>query len=322
MIDALIVALLLFLGVRGWFRGLVREAMDLVGLVAGIVLAFRLGGPVGKMIEAVSNISPDAARLTGGLIVLVATGLAAALIARVVGPRVRWPGLNLIDRAGGVTLSVAWGGFAAIVLLSLLAILPVPAAVGRQLEASAISRFLTNPAGAPQAVFRGLSGDRVVQALLNLNQLVGERRVVIEGDESVALTPAEPGDLEPAPEAATEVFDLLNRARLDAGEDPLAWSAALAVVAEGHAVEMYTGGYFSHRSPITGTVGDRLEAAGITYVVAGENLALAATTADVHRGLMGSPGHRENILRSEFRRAGVAVVAGPLGLMTVQIFTG
>jgi uncharacterized protein YkwD len=70
------------------------------------------------------------------------------------------------------------------------------------------------------------------------------------------------------------------------------------------------------------TEADRLEAAGITYVVAGENLALAATATDVHTGLMGSPGHRENILRPEFRRVGVAVVAGPLGLMTVQVFTG
>jgi uncharacterized protein YkwD len=254
--------------------------------------------------------------------VLVATGLAAALIARVVEPRVRWPGLNLIDRAGGATLGMAWGAFLSIVLLSLLVILPVPAAVSRQLDSSAITRFLTDPAGAPQATFQRLSGDRVVEALLNLNRLVGERRVVVEGDESVALDPAVPGDLDLDTRAATEVFDLLNRARLDAGEDPLAWSPALAVVAEGHAVEMYTGGYFSHRSPVTGTVGDRLEAAGITYVVAGENLALAATATDVHAGLMASPGHRENILRPEFRRVGVAVVAGPLGLMTVQVFTG
>ncbi|MBP1633163.1 MAG: rane protein, partial [Acidobacteria bacterium] len=68
--------------------------------------------------------------------------------------------------------------------------------------------------------------------------------------------------------------------------------------------------------------GDRLEAAGLTYSLAGENLALAATITQAHDGLMGSPGHRENILRPEFRRVGVAVVSGPLGLMTVQVFTG
>jgi uncharacterized protein YkwD/uncharacterized membrane protein required for colicin V production len=322
MIDAILVALLILVAVRGWFRGLVREAMDLLGLVLGIILAFRFGSAVGGLIEGMSGISADAARLIGGAILLAATGVAAALIARVVGPRVRWPGLNLIDRAGGATLALGWGAFAAVVLLSLAVILPMPAAVGRQLDGSAFTRFLTDPAGAPQRVFRGLAGDRVVEALLNLHELVGERRLIVEGDESVALTPADAGDLQHDEAAATEVFDLLNRARVDAGVDPLAWSPALALVAQGHAVEMYLEGYFSHRSPTTGTVGDRLEAAGITYLVAGENLALAATVTEVHTGLMESPGHRENMLRPEFRRVGVGVVSGPLGLMTVEVFTG
>lgn len=322
MIDAFVVSLLVLLAVRGWFRGLVREAMDLVGLVLGIVVAFRGGGAVGKLIEGMSGISPDAARLAGGLILLVAVGVGAALLARVVGSRFRRPGLNLIDHAGGVALGLAWGAFALVVLLSLAVILPLPAAIGRQLDSSAITGFLTDPAGVAQRTFRGLAGDRVVEALLNLHQLVGDRRVVVEGEESIALTPAAPGDLHHDEEAAAEVFDLLNRARLDAGVDPLAWSPALVLVAQGHAAEMYLEGYFSHRSPVTGTVGDRLEAAGITYRVAGENLALAATPTEVHAGLMDSPGHRENILRSEFSRVGVAVVAGPLGLMTVQVFTG
>ena len=322
MIDALLVALLIILAVRGWLRGLVREAMDLLGLILGIVLAFRFGSLVGGLIESMSGISADAGRLVGGLIVLVGTGVAAALVARAVEPRVRWPGLNLIDRAGGAALALAWGAFAAVVLLSLAVILPIPAAVSRQLDSSTLTGLLTDPAGVPQGVFRRLSGDRVVEALLNLNRLVGERRVIVEGEESVALAPADPADLEHDADAATRIFDLLNRARLDAGLDPLAWSPALAVVGQEHAVEMYLEGYFSHHSPVTGTVADRLEAAGITYSAAGENLALAATPTDVHNGLMGSPGHRENILRPEFRRVGVAVVAGPLGLMTVQVFTG
>jgi uncharacterized membrane protein required for colicin V production len=322
MIDAVLVALLLFLAVRGWYRGLVREAMDLVGLVLGTVLAFRFGAVVGGWIASMSGISADAGRLTGGLLVLVATGVAAALVARAVEPRVRIPGVNLIDRAGGAALAVTWGAFLSVVLLSLALILPLPTAVGRQLDASRLSGVLTDPAGVPQTVFRALSGDRVLQALLNLRQVVGERRMVVEGEETIAFPAPDPAELEHDAAAATGVFELLNRARVDAGVDPLAWSPALSMVAGGHAAEMYLEGYFSHRSPVTGTVADRLDAAGVTYLVAGENLALAATTTEVHDGLMGSPGHRENILRPEFRRVGVAVVSGPLGLMTVQVFTG
>ena len=322
MIDALLVGLLLFLAVRGWYRGLVREALDLAGLVAGTMLAFRFGPLLGGVIASMAGISTDTGRLVGGLVLLVATGVAAAFLAGALEGRVRRPGVNLIDRAGGAALASAWGGFLMVVLLSLLLALPLPAAVGRQLDSSAITRALTAPGGAPQAAFRALSGDRAIQALLQLREAVGERRVIVEGDEAVTLPAADPGDLHPDSAAATAVFDRLNRARIDAGADPLAWSPALSQVAEGHALEMYLEGYFSHRSPVTGTVADRLDAGGITYSVAGENLALAATTTQVHDGLMGSPGHRENILRPEFRRVGVAVVEGPLGLMTVQVFTG
>jgi len=322
MIDALLVGLLLFLAVRGWYRGLVREALDLAGLVAGTVLAFRFGPLLGGVIASMAGISTDTGRLVGGLVLLVAAGVAAALLARALEGRVRRPGINLIDRAGGAALAAAWGAFLMVVLLSLLLVLPLPAAVGRQLDASAITRALTAPGGGPQTAFRALSGDRVIQALLQLREAVGERRVIVEDDEVVTLPAADPGDLHPDSAAATAVFDRLNRARIDAGADPLAWSPALSAVAEGHALEMYLGGFFSHRSPVTGTVADRLDDVGITYSVAGENLALAATTTQVHDGLMGSPGHRENILRPEFRRVGVAVVEGPLGLMTVQVFTG
>ena len=322
MIDPVLVGLLLFLAVRGWYRGLVREALDLAGLVLGTVLAFRLGPLLGGVISSMAQVSADTGRLVGGVVLLVATGVGAAFLARAIEPKVRRPGINLIDRAGGTALATGWGAFLLMVLLSLLLVLPLPAAVGRQIEGSAIARALTAPTGVPQAVFRSLSGDRVIQALLQLREAVGERQVILEGDESVTLPTTDPADLEDDSDAATEGFDLLNRARVDAGRNPLAWSPVLAEVAAAHAREMYEEGYFSHLSPATGTVGDRLEAAGATYSLAGENLALAATITQAHDGLMGSPGHRENILRPEFRRVGVAVVSGPLGLMTVQVFTG
>jgi uncharacterized protein YkwD len=62
--------------------------------------------------------------------------------------------------------------------------------------------------------------------------------------------------------------------------------------------------------------------AGITYRFAGENLALAASPDEVHSGLMDSEGPRANILSEDFRRVGIGIVVGPLGLMTVQVFTG
>ena len=322
MIDVVIVVVLLLLLGRGWYRGFVREAMDLVGLVLGTVLAFRLGPALGAVVVAMAGISDLAGRLIGGFIVLVATGVGAAFLTRVIERRARLPGLNLVNRAGGAGLGMAFGTFLATLLLSLAVILPMPPVVADALDDSAVTRAFTDPAGAPQSVFRRLSGDSIVEALLNLRNVIGARRVVVEGEEVVTFPAADPARLDTDPEAAAEVFEALNLARVDAGVDPLAFSPALALVAQGHAGEMYVEGHFSHVSPLTGTVGDRLTDAGIVYRLVGENLALAATTADVHDGLMDSEGHRHSMLHPDFRRVGVAVVSGPLGLMTVQVFTG
>jgi uncharacterized protein YkwD len=322
MIDILLIVLVLLLLLRGWFRGFVREAMDLVGLLVGIVLAFRFGSAVGSIVEAMAGVSDDTARLIGGVVVLVVVGVGAAVITRLIERHARLPGLNLINRVGGAGVAVAWGVFLATILLSLAAVAPMPQAVAEQLDDSAVTQTLTDPDGVPQEVFTTLAGDRIVETLLNIREVFGTRRVILEGEESLTFQGVERGDLAADPEAAGEVFDLLNRARLDGGADPLAWSPALADVAASHATEMYADGYFSHVSAETGTVSDRLAAAGIPFVLAGENLALAATPGQVHDGLMDSTGHRENILRREFRRVGVAAVDGPLGLMTVQVFTG
>jgi uncharacterized membrane protein required for colicin V production len=322
IIDVALVLVVALLLLRGWYRGFVREAMDLAGLLLGIVAAFRLGPAVGSVLESMAGISNGAARLIGGIAVLVVVGIGAALLTRLIERHARLPGLNLINRVGGAGLAMAWGVFLATLMLSLAVIAPMPPAVADQLGSSAVTRTLTDPDGVPQDVFGGLAGDRIVEALLNLRHVLGTRKVVIEGDEVITF-PGIPGDdLEADAGAAREVFDLLNRARVDAGADPVAWSPALAQVAAGHAAEMYLDGYFSHVSPDTGSVADRLDAAGITYLVAGENLALAATPEEVHTGLMDSPGHRRNILHEDFGRAGVAVVSGPLGLMAVQVFTG
>jgi len=322
MLDVILIGAFALLLLRGWHRGFVREAMDLIGLLLGTVLAFRFGPAVGAVIKAMSGISSDSARLVGGLIVFFGVGIGAAVATRVIEGKARLPGLNMVNRAGGAGLALAWGVFLATILLTLGVVLPVPAAVSDALQGSAISRTLTDPGGVPQEAFNRLAGDRIVEALMNLQDVVGERRVVLEGAEVLELPAALDAELEVRQPEAAAIFESLNRARVDAGQDPLAWSSALADVGIEHAREMYLQGYFSHHSPFTGTVGDRVTDAGITYRFAGENLALASSAEEVHNGLMDSPGHRANIESPDFNRVGIGVIRGPLGLMTVQVFTG
>lgn len=322
MLDLVILAAIVLLLVRGWTRGFVREAMDLIGLVLGTILAFRLGPAVGSIVAAFSDISEEMTRFIGGFAVFLGAGIAAAVATRAIERAARLPGLNLMNRAGGAGLAAAWGLFLATLMLTIGVVLPMPPAVADTIDDSAVARTLTDPDGVAQGVFIGLAGDRLIETVLNLRETVGSRRVVLDPEAVVEIGAADRSDLVRDHESADEIFGLVNEARLAAGLAPLAWSDQLATVGASHAVEMYVDGYFAHHSPVTGDIGGRLQAAGVSYSVGGENLALAATVSEVHGGLMDSPGHRANIEADFYDTIGIAVVSGPLGLMTVQVFTG
>jgi uncharacterized membrane protein required for colicin V production len=322
VLDLIILAAIVLLLVRGWTRGFVREAMDLIGLVLGTILAFRLGPAVGSIVGAFTDISDEMTRFIGGFAVFLGAGIAAAVATRMIERAARLPGLNLMNRAGGAGLAAAWGLFLATLMLTIGVVLPMPPAVADTIDDSAVARTLTDPDGVAQEVFIGLAGDRLIETVLNLRETVGSRRVVLDPEEVVEIGAADRSDLIRDHEAAGEIFGLVNEARVAAGLPLLAWSDQLATVGTGHAIEMYVDGFFAHTSPVTGDIGDRLQAAGAPYSVGGENLALAATVSEVHEGLMGSPGHRANIEADFYDTIGIAVVRGPLGLMTVQVFTG
>jgi len=118
------------------------------------------------------------------------------------------------------------------------------------------------------------------------------------------------------------MFALVNQERENRGITELSWDTAIVPVARAHAKDMFERGYFSHVSPEGEDVGDRLQEADIRFFVAGENLALAPSLAMAHDGLMQSPGHRENILSSDFSKVGIGVIdGGRYGKMFVQVFT-
>jgi hypothetical protein len=296
--------------------------MDLAGLIVGIALAFRFSGLVGDGLAEWLGISPEMGRLVGGVAIFIVIGIGASFAAHYLQKVFTLPGLALTNRLFGGGLALAWALFVAMLLLSLLVVIPLPDAVGESIEESNVASALTDPESFPQRMFHTLAGDRVLEALLNLDELVGREKVILEEDETLEIPSADPEELRRDEAAAEDIFELLNRARIEEGLDPLAWSAPLAEVGEGHATEMYVEGYFSHISPVTGTVADRMADAGIPYLVVGENLALAATARTAHEGLMDSPGHRANIVGERFTRVGIGVIRGPYGLMVVQVFSG
>jgi hypothetical protein len=107
-----------------------------------------------------------------------------------------------------------------------------------------------------------------------------------------------------AQDAAALLLNLVNRERVAAGRPPLTSRDDLVRVAAAHSAGMAQRGQIFHNDLLfTAQVKSRLGARSV-----GENVAVNASAEDAHRRLMASPGHRANILNSQFRLAGIAVV--------------
>jgi uncharacterized protein YkwD len=120
-------------------------------------------------------------------------------------------------------------------------------------------------------------------------------------------------DLASYEDKAGALLDRMNNARTQDGTGPLSRDAELDEVALARAKNLVANGYFDHYAPDGESAFSELGARGIYYRLAGENLARNnyaenRTVEAAFDGLMGSPGHRANILERRYSVVGVAVV--------------
>ncbi|WP_349410379.1 CAP domain-containing protein [Pseudalkalibacillus sp. SCS-8] len=105
-----------------------------------------------------------------------------------------------------------------------------------------------------------------------------------------------------------QIFTLTNVIRERYGLVPLKWHEETSIVAFGHSREMKKENYFSHDSPMSGDLSDRLDKGNVKFIQAGENI--AANYIDGIEAVIGwlnSEGHRKAMLNKEFTHLGVGV---------------
>lgn len=108
---------------------------------------------------------------------------------------------------------------------------------------------------------------------------------------------------------------LLNSVRRANGMRSLRFSVRLRRAARYHNLDMNRRRYFAHQSSPGPDLGRRLRRARyVPYRLAGENLGGGTgrfiKPRNMVRSWMASPGHRENVLRPQFREIGVSIVRG------------
>ena len=117
------------------------------------------------------------------------------------------------------------------------------------------------------------------------------------------------------------IIALTNAERTNLGLPTLSYNAQLSSAALAKANDMFEKQYWDHFGPNGETPWQFIRGAGYTYVYAGENLAKGFKTSEgVVEAWMASPTHRANIVSSNYRDIGVAVVEGTLqGKQTVLV---
>jgi len=105
------------------------------------------------------------------------------------------------------------------------------------------------------------------------------------------------------------MHDLVNSFRIKNGRSILIWRDDLARLARSHSQDMEMNNFFAHTSPITGCVNTRAVRAGFPTDTVGENLAMGYKDAiEAQYYLTESLGHRRNMLKSQYRYAGMGII--------------
>ena len=123
----------------------------------------------------------------------------------------------------------------------------------------------------------------------------------------------------------TEVINLTNQKRAEAGLNALSNNETLAQAARAKGQDMLAQGYWAHTAPDGTQPWKFFTDAGYRYRYAGENLARDfADPRSAVEAWMASPSHRDNLLSPKYNEIGIAVVEGDLGgvdtTLIVQLF--
>jgi uncharacterized protein YkwD len=202
-------------------------------------------------------------------------------------------------------------------LLTLIVVLPVPSFLKKDLYASTLGSKILSQTAQLEQPFQDIFGPAAKDLQKSLTFLT----ITPESQERIPLQIGTP-TLKVDEQAEQKMFDLVNSERVKVGLKKLVWDDKIRDVARAYSRDMFERRYFSHISPEGKDVGDRLNEAKIGFFVAGENLAYAPDVLRAHEGLMNSPGHRANILNSQFGKIGIGVIDGGIyGQMFTQNFT-
>jgi len=314
LIDFLILVVVILNVLNGYGRGFILGVRDLSAWILSLVAALRFYQPLARWLSTSLDVNlgwsrPIAFLFTALIVTVVVHLLARALLKRL--PK------DVHDRQAnqllGIIPGLGNGLIVGIIISALVLTIPLGERVQERARESFSVNRLAGYAERLESALHPVFGEAISQTLNLLT-------IKPESNESVSL-PFRVSSPHPRPDLEARMLVLVNNERTKAGLSQLTADPELTEVARRHSIDMFARGYFAHLNPEGRSPFERMREANVSYLTAGENLALAPTLQIAHNGLMNSPGHRANILHRNFGRVGIGIMDGGVhGLMITQDF--
>lgn len=318
MIDFILGLALAAMLLRGWTRGFVRETLDLIGLVLGIWIAFRLSTPFGDFLTSTFDVSPELARIGGGIVLFVLFGALLSIAAHYLSKAMNLPGLSMVNRVGGAAVAMGWGVVIVLIVVSLASVLPLPDSWQDEVDESNIVKLIAGEDALPRRFFESVAGDNVMAAMAAIRDVFGADRAVPQGDEVLEFPAAEPDEVRQVRSEAGSVLEQINENRVAADLDAVVAVAPMTGLAEERAAALYQAGILQRMENCAELLAER------DYRVprCANGTALAGTAIAAYDAIRGTADGSAMLVNPNFDRAGVAVVDGPTGRLVVIVLAG
>jgi uncharacterized protein YkwD len=313
-VDLVIILVLLYFASEAWRVGFWAILADFISFLLSLVIALSAYQYMSELLRANFALSHSLSNALGFLLTaIIAEGVLGFILTFIVSKiplglwKTKW------NKFLGIFPAIGEGLVLITFIITLIIGLPLSPQIKTDVTESSIGGFLVRQTSGIEARLNEIFGGVIEDTLTYLT-------IRPDSGETIPINVAQTV-LSVDEAAESEMFRMVNRERRERGVRELVWEPAIVPVSRTHAEDMWRRGYFGHVSPDGEDVGHRLNTAGVRYVLAGENLALAPTLQTAHIGLMNSEGHRRNILDPEFGRVAIGVIDnGVYGKMFVQVF--
>ena len=319
-IELFVYIFIVFFVINGWKKGFLLQFFYLMVLLISIALSFRYSDQVGSYISSWFNSNIQLSEIFGGVLIFITALTVSSFFQNFLANNQKQRDVGNKLLGGFVSLLVS--NLILTLVFTITSIISVPQFFEDTIENSNLVSFYTDTSGTPQQALELITGTDLIKVVSRIKDLTGKSSVVVGEQGCIEIPKYSLSNLSNNNEQKDKLYALLLTERSNQNLAPLELSEKLSDIALNYAYTMYQDGFWCHKNPKNGElVGDRLSKQGFPYIDIGENLALSSSVRSGHISLMNSESHKNTILDNEFKRVGIGIVSGPLGLIIVQIFS-